>query len=255
MPTTLVVLAHPDRRSFNAAWAQATAQAVADAGHDLLWSDLYALGFDAVEGPRHYKGWSDDIAFDPLKAQESVGADDDLPPDVRAEIAKVRQADRIIFHFPIWWFAPPAVLKGWFDRVFAHGVLHRVDARFDTGLCAGKKALFCVTTGATAAECGPDGKEGDLAMLLWPAAYTLRYLGFTVLQHESVHGVHGYHEGQAKTELENRLQAVLARQAKIIAEYDQHPCIPFNADSDFDADGRLRADRPQHTAFIRHQEN
>ena len=255
MPTTLVVLAHPDRRSFNAAWANATAQAAEAAGHDLLWSDLYAMGFDAVEGPRHYRDWPEGLAFDPLKAQEGAAAAANLPPDVQAEIAKVRRADRIIYHFPIWWFSPPAILKGWFDRVFAHGALHRVDARFDAGLCADKKVLLCVTTGANEVESGYNGKEGDIQMLLWPVAYTLRYLGFNVLQHECVHGVHGYHEGQAKIDLQRRLQAVLTRQSQMIAQFDQHPCLPFNADSDFDKDGRLRADRPQHTAFIRHQED
>ena len=99
-----------------------------------------------------------------------------LPGDVAAEVDKVRAADRILFHFPLWWFGPPAVLKGWFDRVLAHGVLHTDTERFDRGRCAGKEALFCVTTGATEAECGPDGREGDVQMLLWPLAYTLRLL-------------------------------------------------------------------------------
>ena len=253
MPTTLVVLAHPDRRSFNAAWADSTVQASRNAGHEVLWSDLFAMGFDPVEGRHHHTDWPADAPFDPLKAQEQSAAKGALAPDVQAEIAKIRQADRIIFHFPIWWFSPPAILKGWFERVLVHGALHRVDARFDAGLCAEKTALFCVTTGAKDAECGFDGKEGDLALLLWPVAYTLRYLGFTVLEPATVHGVHGYHKGQQAADLERRLQAVLAEQEAVIAGFDQRPRLAFNADSDFDQDGRLRADRPSYTPFIRHQ--
>ena len=255
MPTTLVVLAHPDRRSFNAAWADATVQAATDAGHEVLVSDLYALGFDPVEGPHHYADWPTDTPFDPLKVQEQSAAKGALPDDVQAEIAKVRQADRIIFHFPIWWFSPPAILKGWFERVLVHGALHSVDARFDTGLCSDKTALFCVTTGAKDAECDFNGKEGDLALLLWPVAYTLRYLGFAVLQPVTVHGVHGYHEGQDAADLQRRLQAVLAGQDAVIAGFDQRPRLAFNADSDFDQEGRLRADRPSYTPFIRHEKN
>lgn len=49
MTTTLIVLAHPDKRSFNGAWAKATADACRALGHDVLWSDLYGMGFDPAE--------------------------------------------------------------------------------------------------------------------------------------------------------------------------------------------------------------
>lgn len=249
MTTTLIVLAHPSRRSFNGAWAEATEAGCLAAGQDVLWSDLGAMGFDAVESPHHFGGQQGD-AFDPLKAQASAAERAQLPVDVAAEIAKLRQADQVIFHFPMWWFAPPAVLKGWFDRVLAHGETHTVEARFDTGQFRHKRALFCVTTGASAAECGPDGKEGDARMLLWPAAYTLRYLGYDVCQPEVVNGIHGYFEGAEEAALQARLAGVLAGQAALVAGLEDRPLIPFNADGDFDRDGRLRADRPSHSAFI-----
>ena len=144
------------------------------------------------------------------------------------------------------------MLKGWFDRALAHGHLHDVDHRFDTGLCRDKAALFCVTTGATAAESGPDGKEGDTRLLLWPAAQTLRYCGFEVLEPVLVHGVHGYNRGDRLEAMEARLRAALDRQAELIAGFDDHPRMAFNADSDFDDKGRLRPDRPSVTPFIRH---
>ncbi len=250
MTTTLIVLAHPEPRSFNGAWARASAEASAALGHEVLLSDLCALGFDAVEAAQHYA--HTDGPFDPLKAQESAAARGGIPADVAIEIAKIRQADRVIFHFPIWWFAPPAILKGWFDRVLMHGAMHSVADRFDAGLCLGKKALFCVTTGSRAAESAHNGKEGDVQMLLWPTAYTLRYLGFDVLEPRLVHGVHGYHTGADKTDLQDRLRTVLANQNALINGFDSLPAQPFNADDDFDANGTLRPDRPSHTPFIRH---
>jgi len=252
LTATLIVLAHPDRRSFNGAWAEATARASETLGHTVLWSDLVALGFDAVEAARHYPQHTRDGAFDPLKAQETAAAANGIPPDVATEIDKVRRADRIIFHFPLWWFAPPAVLKGWFDRVFLHGDLHTVEQRFDSGLCSNKKAMFCVTTGSSEVESAHNGKEGDVQMLLWPTAYTLRYLGFCVLQPLVVHGVHGYRQGDEKIALQHRLNGVLDAQKDVIAQFDRHPTIAFNADSDFDAEGRLKADRTSHSCFIRH---
>jgi NAD(P)H dehydrogenase (quinone) len=250
MPTTLIVLAHPDQRSFNAQWARASADASAALGHDVIWSDLYALGFDPAERAAHYDHPAE-IPFDPLKAQAHAAATA-LPADVAAEVDKLRHADRIIFHFPLWWFSPPAMLKGWCDRALAHGALHTTAERFDTGMLRGKKALFCVTTGSSTDESAHNGKEGDVTLLLWPLAYTLRYVGMTVLQPVCVHGVHGYHRGARATALADGLGQVLERQATLIAGFDALPEITFNADADFDAKGRLRADRPSVTPFIRH---
>jgi NAD(P)H dehydrogenase (quinone) len=131
----------------------------------------------------------------------------------------------IVFHFPLWWFGPPAILKGWFDRCLVHGALHDVDNRFDAGRMRGKRALFCVSTGASAVECGPGGKEGETRLLLWPLAYTLRYCGFDVAEPLTVHGVHGYFEGAEERALETRLAEVLADQARIIARSTGRPVI------------------------------
>ncbi|WP_322894407.1 MULTISPECIES: NAD(P)H-dependent oxidoreductase [unclassified Yoonia] len=251
MPTTLIVLAHPEPQSFNAQWARASAAASTALGHEVIWSDLYAMGFDPAERAAHYDP-SADLPFDPLKAQAQAAATG-LPADIAAEVDKLRRADRIIFHFPLWWFSPPAMLKGWCDRALPHGALHTTAERFDTGMLAGKKALLCVTTGSSAAESAHNGKEGDVGLLLWPLAYTLRYVGLSVLQPICVHGVHGYHRGDGAVALGDRLQTALAGQADLIAGFDTLPEIAFNADSDFDARGRLFADKPSHTPFIRHK--
>ncbi len=247
---TLIVLAHPERRSFCGAWAEASAAAAAVAGDQVVWSDLYAMGFDAAERAAHY-GASPD-PFDPLKAQEQAAAAQALPGDVAAEVDKIRRADRIVFHFPLWWFAPPAILKGWTERALVHGLLHAVGQRFDRGLLAGKLAVFCVTTGAQAVESGPDGKEGETRLLLWPLAQTLRYCGMAVAEPVVVHGVHGYHNGAARAALEVRLAAVLEGQAALLAGLGARARMPFNPDTDFDAAGRLRPDAPSHWPFIRH---
>lgn len=109
--TILIVLAHPERRSFCGAWAEASAAAAEAMGDRVLWSDLYGMGFHPAEGPERHA--DPPRPFDPLKAQEQAAAAGLLPADVAAEVDKIRAADRIVFHFPIWWFAPPAILKGW----------------------------------------------------------------------------------------------------------------------------------------------
>jgi NAD(P)H dehydrogenase (quinone) len=251
LTTTLIVLAHPEPRSFNAAWANATREACEALGDAVLMSDLVTLDFQPVERAINYPHRLSSDCFDPLKAQEEAADLKMLPDDVGSEMEKLLCADRVIFHFPIWWFAPPAILKGWFDRVLAHGALHTVDRRFDKGHFRGKKALFCVTTGSNKDESAFNGKEGDIQMLLWPTAYTLRYLGFSVAVPEIVHGVHGYHREARKDALEGRLEATLDGQAELIAKFNDRPLIQFNADDDFSTNGTLKPDRPSFSHFIR----
>ncbi len=247
-PVTLIVLAQPERKSFTGAWAEASVEAAEALGHEVLFSNL--SGFDPVERAAHYT--NSGAPFDVLKAQEAASAAGTLPSDVVREVEKLERADRVIFHFPLWWFSPPALLKGWFERVLVHGRTHDVDHRFDTGRFHGRTALFCVTTGANNAESGPDGKEGDTRLHLWPAAYTLRYLGFDVLEPVLVHGIHGYHRGEGRTDMEGRLQEVLERQAEVIAGFEERPRMVFNADADFDDTGRLDPNAPSYSPFIRH---
>jgi NAD(P)H dehydrogenase (quinone) len=251
--TTLVVLAHPDARSFNGHWARASMEAFRSVGEEVVFSDLCADGFDAVEAARLYPAFPDATQFDPLKAQEEAARNGGLPADVAREVEKLRAADRVIFHFPLWWFAPPAVLKGWCDRVLVHGLLHDVDNRFDRGRFRGRKALFCVTTGADEAESGHDGREGDARLQLWPLAITLRYCGFDVCEPLFAHGVHGYFTGADRERLEARLRDILSGHAAIADRFDALPLMRFNADADFDASGRLRKDAPSHSPFIRHE--
>ncbi|NND93209.1 MAG: NAD(P)H-dependent oxidoreductase [Granulosicoccus sp.] len=254
--TTLIVLAHPEPRSFNGAWAQASVEASEAIGHKVLYADLVSMGFDPVEKASHYRHLTAvDLSspFDPLLMQELAAREQCLPADVAPHVLNIRSAQRIIFHFPLWWFGPPAVLKGWLDRCLVHGELHTNVQRFDAGSCVGKKAIFCVSTGSTAMESSPAGKEGHVTMLLWPLAYSLRYLGFTVLQPKIVHGVHGYHQDAAKTELENRLRRIILEQRELISEFDDWPIIQFNRDDDFDENGVLRPSAASHSSFIRHR--
>jgi len=117
----LLVLAHPERRSFNGAMfdtAQATLQS---AGHTDVTSDLYRMGFDPISSRRNFVSVKD---ADYLKLQvEEMWASEvgGFAPDLEAEIAKIEAADLMIWQFPLWWFGMPAILKGWVDRVFAMG--------------------------------------------------------------------------------------------------------------------------------------
>jgi putative NADPH-quinone reductase len=100
----LVVLAHPLSDSLCAHLAQQTVEALRSRGATVDVVDLYAEAFQpaltAEERRLHY-------------ATPEPGA------DVVAMQQRLAAADTLVLVFPTWWFSLPAMLKGWFDRVWA----------------------------------------------------------------------------------------------------------------------------------------
>ncbi|MGE3303936.1 MAG: NAD(P)H-dependent oxidoreductase [Hyphomonadaceae bacterium] len=101
----VVILAHPNPQSFNAAVAAAYRKAAEALGHSVMTRDLYAVGFD----PR-------------LSAGEIPGGElASAPPEIAAERALLADADVFAFIYPLWFNAPPAILVGYVQRVFGMG--------------------------------------------------------------------------------------------------------------------------------------
>lgn len=237
-----IVHAHPEPRSFNAALTGRARDALSAQGHGVTVSDLYALGFDPVERGAHYPSRRDPEAFAALAEQRHAWSADALPGDVAREIAALEAADLVILQFPLWWHGTPAILKGWFDRVFLSGGLYTSRMRYDAGYFRGKRALLSVTSGAPEAAFGPGARGGDPAVMLWPVQYSLHYLGFDVLPAFWSFGVqgHGYgYEGQEAAEA--RLAGRLDDWAAHVADLDGVAPLPFPGWQDWDAEGRALA--------------
>ena len=103
----LVVYCHPVETSFHAALHEEVLARLKAAGHTVDDCDLYAEKFDPV-----------------LSREERLGYHD-VPSNqvpMAAHIARLRKAEAIVFCFPTWTFGLPAMLKGWFDRIFMPGV-------------------------------------------------------------------------------------------------------------------------------------
>ncbi len=107
----LVVYTHPSPSSYTASVLTRVLAGLEAAGHDVDVLDLYALGFDPM-----------------LSAEERFRSGDDplTAPLVREHIALVRSASAMVFVHPTWWSGPPAMLKGWIDRVFVADVAYTV---------------------------------------------------------------------------------------------------------------------------------
>ncbi|SRR6266851_5654349 len=131
----LVVVGHPALGSFNRAIAEAIRAAWKAAGCEVWFHDLVEEGFDPC-----------------LSAEEARGQAS-MDPLVRTHIAQLRASDLLAVVHPNCWGAPPAIVKGWIDRVFApdaaYGFAKGVDqGDIPIGLLTTKAALI-VNTGNT----------------------------------------------------------------------------------------------------------
>jgi putative NADPH-quinone reductase len=109
----LLVLAHPLEDSFAASVARTAREALEASGHVVDLLDLYAENFDPRLSEAERRGYFD-VPYDTSAVADIV--------------VRLKAADGLILVFPQWWFNFPAILKGFFDRVFAPGVAFSHDA-------------------------------------------------------------------------------------------------------------------------------
>jgi putative NADPH-quinone reductase len=127
----LVLYAHPVETSFNAGLHRTIVERLEAAGHSVDDCDLYAEDFD----PR-------------LTRAERLGYHDPRGPDdaVASYVGRLQKAEALVLSFPVWNYGYPAILKGFFDRVFLPGVSFKlVDGKVQPTLHNIRK-LAAVTT-------------------------------------------------------------------------------------------------------------
>jgi NAD(P)H dehydrogenase (quinone) len=223
-----IVLAHPEPKSFNAQLAILAQQTLEKRGWTVSMSDLYAMGFDPCEKAAHYEN--------------------------RQQIDWLDQADLLVLQYPIWWHLPPAILKGWFDRVFVYGEVYRSEYRFNRGRFLGKKAILSLTVGTSAETYAYDGRSGDIDLLLWPVNFSLAYVGFSVLEPHIAFGVEAGLKYSDPQEIKDRLKAIQVAYVSRLQDIENEAVIAFNGLDDWGANGRIKASAPAYSPFIRHRE-
>ncbi|APX31578.1 NADPH:quinone reductase [Brachybacterium sp. P6-10-X1] len=187
--TVLWVSAHPEPRSLNGALRRDGIGHLRRQGHRVIESDLYAMGWDPVLRARDgLPAPHDDERFRVSEDTRRAYLEDAQDPEVSAEQDKIRRADALVLQFPLWWYGMPAVMKGWFDRVFVSGFAFGTDPvngrrlRFEQGPFRGKRALVATTLGDRPRAIGARGKSGELTELMFGLLHgTLAYTGFDVL--------------------------------------------------------------------------
>ena len=102
-----ILLAHPNSKSFNHAIANRAREVLERHKHRVFFHDLY------------------DEGFDPILPYEEFEEGAELPGDIRIHCDEIASSDGIVVVHPNWWGQPPAILKGWIDRVIRPGIAYR----------------------------------------------------------------------------------------------------------------------------------
>ncbi|ANB33890.1 hypothetical protein A6024_07100 [Rhodovulum sulfidophilum] len=215
MTHVLIAIAHPDPASFNHALAFATAEALRAAGHEVTISDLAAEGFRADLSPADMTERADPARFHVQAEQANAARAGTYAPDIAREQARVAQADAVILQFPIWWGGPPALLKGWIDRVLSYGFGYVDGRRFDTDIFKGRRAMISVTTGGTPERFSEQGVYGPIDPLLMPIRkLALEYMGFEVEPLQVAYAVSRISEPERKKHIDRLIAAACAMSSR-----------------------------------------
>ncbi len=103
----LIILGHPDKQSFNHAIANECKQRLIENGHSVIFHDLHEENFD------------------PIITTTEVPKNGKINDLVKKHCDDLTKSDGIIIVHPNWWGQPPAILKGWIDRIIRPGIAYR----------------------------------------------------------------------------------------------------------------------------------
>ena len=245
----LIVLAHPNRRSFNGLLVDRARDVLQALGHTVEVSDLYRQDFDAREGAWHYRCRKDEGYFEVQAEQLHASETDCLPVDARAELARLQRADVVILQYPMWWFSAPALMKGWIDRVLVYGETYTQEMRYERGRLRGKQALVSITLGGSEPTFARNGRNGDIDLLLWPMHMSLHYVGLKVLPPFKAFDVGARLFTPSGA---SRMQAILDAYAERLRALGTTAPLGFNGWSDWDERGQLLPHAASHSLATRH---
>ncbi len=188
-----VIAAHPNPKSFTHSVARVYAAAAAAQGHEVIQRDLYGMGFD------------------PCLKLEEVPSDSgyQTAPDAAAERALLADVDVFALVYPWWFNAPPAILKGYVERIFSTGFGYEPTFGGTQPLLSGRRLISFSSSGA------PDHWVRETGAL--EALMTLfdRHLagvcGLTLVDHIHVGGIVPNITEEAAEDLFQNVREVVAR--------------------------------------------
>lgn len=255
----LIVYAHPEPTSLNASLKDFAVAHLQASGHTVQVSDLYAMRWKATVDRFDNPALDEDAPFNPVQSSRQAFSDGSQSEDIAREQDKLRWADAVLFQFPLWWFTMPAIMKGWFERVYAYGFGYGVGEhsdqrwgdRYGEGTMSGKRAMVITTMGGWESHYGPRGVNGPMEDLLFPIHHgLLHYPGFEVLPPLLV-----YRTGSMDADRHARICAEFGQRLDTLFDAAPIPYRKQNAgDYDIPALTLKRDVQPADTGFAIHVE-
>lgn len=161
----LIIFADPNPKGFCREIVKVLEETLSAADKDVIVRDLYELKFDPILS----------------EADMLIISKDDYMADVKEEQELIQDAAVVTFVYPIWWLGPPAILKGYFDRVLSRGFAYSIGKQgFERGL-EGKKAVVINVMGAKKENYEQKGLIDAMNKVIDKGI--LQYVGFEVIEH------------------------------------------------------------------------
>lgn len=137
----LIILAHPNPKSFSTWLTDSITEALVVKGHNVVVRDLYAIGFN------------------PLLSRSDLASlqKGEIPADIRYEQNLLAEAEEITVIYPLWWDNAPAILRGYFERIYTNGFAFKYTDKGMVGLLSGKKVRIFTPMGNSYANYEANG--------------------------------------------------------------------------------------------------
>ena len=189
-----VIVAHPFEQSFNHGLATKVCAALLQHGHRVQFHDLCAE------------------EFNPVMTRDELGSDTSEDPLVLAYMDELRETDGVVVIHPNWWGQPPAIMKGWVDRVLRNGFAYRFGKRADgthgpMGLLP-IKSLLVLTTSNTPNDIERT-VEGDTLQHIW-GRYVSGFLGIPRFERRNFSVVVSSTQEQRETWIQEAIELALS---------------------------------------------
>ncbi|AMA74072.1 MULTISPECIES: NAD(P)H-dependent oxidoreductase [Aneurinibacillus] len=177
----LLLFAHPNNQdSFNSAIRDEVQKALESKGVETRIRDLYAANFQPV------------LTTDEMALWERG----EVPEDIVEEQKHIKWADLLVIIYPVWWAGPPAILKGYYDRVLTSGFAYQYTENGHEKLLGAKKALVIETASATKESL--QKRSLDSAFKAAVDVGILDYCGIQVMEHLILDNIHHVSDDERK---------------------------------------------------------
>jgi len=166
---TLIIFAHPNPDSFNGAILKTIENKLKEKEYQFISKNLYQLNFNPV------------LTMNDFARMENST----VTQDIAIEHADIEWAKNIILIYPTWWAGPPAILKGWIDRVFSRGFAYALQEDGSVkGLLSDKTVMVFTTSGSSEENMKQSGLYTAMEKIMLEG--TLRFCGINTMMYKNL---------------------------------------------------------------------